>query len=413
MGWAGPVRPAAPPRAGNHELVRSIGVEEELLVVDPTGRPQPLGPHALEIAARRGEAETAEEHDREDGADYEGSAAHLMPELKAQQIELGTRVCTTLAEIDAELRFWRGRADAAAATVGGRVAALATSPVAVEPVPTEGDRYARMLDAFGLTAQEMLTCGCHVHVGVEDDDEGVAVLNRIRVWLPVLTALTANSPFWQGVDTGYASYRSRAWQRWPSAGPTEVFADTAGYHRLIDDVLATDTVLDSGMVYFDARLSEKWPTVEVRTADVVLRVDDAVTLAGVVRGLVETAAREARAGTAPPPAPAQVLRLAAWRAGRSGLTGDLVHPRNGRPAAAADVVTALLEHVRPALSDAGDEQRVSDGVAAILRRGTGADLQRRVHRETGGNLGAVVRTAVNVTSGEPEPAAQAGVSSAR
>jgi carboxylate-amine ligase len=167
------------------------------------------------------------------------------------------------------------------------------------------------------------------------------------------------------------------------------------------------------MVYFDARLSEKWPTVEVRTADVVLRVEDAVTLAGVVRGLVETAAREARAGTAPPPAPAQVLRLAAWRAGRSGLTGDLVHPRNGRPAAAADVVTALLEHVRPALSDAGDEQRVSDGVAAILRRGTGADLQRRVHRETGGNLGAVVRTAVNVTSGEPEPAAQAGVSSAR
>jgi carboxylate-amine ligase len=379
--------------------VRTVGVEEELLVVDPAGRPVPLGPQALEIAARRGEGETAEEHDREDDED---SAAHLMPELKAQQIELGTRVCSTLAEIDAELRFWRGRADAAAATVGGRVAALATSPVAVEPIPTVGDRYARMLDAFGLTAQEMLTCGCHVHVSVEDEDEGVAVLNRIRVWLPVLTALTANSPFWQGVDTGYASYRSRAWQRWPSAGPTEVFDDAAGYHRLIDAVLATDTVLDDGMVYFDARLSEKWPTVEVRTADVALRVEDAVTLAGVVRGLVETAAREARAGIAPPPVAAQVLRLAAWRAGRSGLSGDLVHPCTGRPAPAAAVVDALLAHIRPALSDAGDEQRVSDGLAAILRRGTGADLQRRVHRETGGDLGAVVRTAVNVTAAEPE-----------
>jgi len=379
-------------------------------VVDPVGRPVPLGPGALEIAAQRGEGETPEQHDREDDADA-GSAAHLMPELKAQQLELGTPVCRTLAEVDRELRFWRSRADAAATTVGASVAALATSPVAVEPVATEGERYARMLDAFGLTAQEMLTCGCHVHVSVADDEEGVAVLNRIRVWLPVLTALTANSPYWQGRDTGYASYRSRAWQRWPSAGPIEVFPDAAAYHRLIDDVLATDTVLDDGMVYFDARLSQKWPTVEVRTADVALRVEDAVTLAGVVRGLVETAARQSRAGTPPPAVPAQVLRLASWRAGRSGVGGDLVHPCTGRPAPADEVVTALLEHVRPALADAGDEQRVADGMAAILRRGTGADLQRRIHRETGGDLGAVVRTAVAVTAGK-DPAARAAGSPA-
>src|SRR3954468_18655356 len=363
MGWPCRIHPAPGRSAGDHESVRTVGVEEELLVVDETGHPVPLGPDALEVAARRGEGETAQQHDRDDETD-DGSAAHLMPELKAQQIEFGTRVCTTLAEVEGELRFWRGRADVAAATVGGRVAALATSPVAVEPVPTEGDRYAHMLDAFGLTAQEMLTCGCHVHVGVEDDDEGVAVLNRIRVWLPVLTALTANSPFWQGADTGYASYRSRAWQRWPSAGPTGVFAGTADYHRLLDAVLATDTVLDSGMVYFDARLSEKWPTVEIRTADVALRVEDAVTLAGLVRALVETAAREARAGTAPPAVPAQVIRLASWRAGRPGRAGALVHPCSGRPAPAADVLDALLEHTRPALADAGDERRVTDGLAA-------------------------------------------------
>jgi carboxylate-amine ligase len=258
----------------------------------------------------------------------------------------------------------------------------------------------------------MLTCGCHVHVSVEDDEEGVAVLNRIRVWLPVLTALTANSPFWQGTDTGYASYRSHAWQRWPSAGPTEVFPDAAAYHRLIDEVLATDTVLDDGMVYFDARLSATWPTVEVRTADVVLRVEDAVTLAGLVRGLVETAARQAGAGTPPPAVPAQLIRLAAWRAGRSGVTGDLLHPCTGRPAPAAEVVNALLDHVRPALADSGDERRVADGVAAILRRGTGADLQRRIHRAADGDLGAVVRTAVAVTAGEEDPAAQAAPSPA-
>jgi carboxylate-amine ligase len=157
------------------------------------------------------------------------------------------------------------------------------------------------------------------------------------------------------------------------------------------------------MVYFDARLSANWPTVEVRTADVAMRVEDAVTLAGVVRGLVETAAR---AGGPPPDVPSTVLRVAAWRAGRSGLAGDLVHPLTGRPAPAADVVGALLDHVRPALADAGDEQRVTDGLGRLLRRGTGADLQRRVHRETG-DLAAVVRAAVAVTAGRPDGTAQA------
>ncbi|MFD2093755.1 glutamate--cysteine ligase [Blastococcus deserti] len=391
--------------------MRTVGVEEELLVVDTEGRPVPLGPDALEVASRRGEGENPAEHDRGEREAGVQDAAHLVPELKAQQLELGTPVCSTLTDLGSALRFWRARAQSAAAATGAHVAALATSPVPVTPVPTVGDRYARMLEAFGLTAREMLTCGCHVHVSIADDEEGVAVLDRIRVWLPVLTALTANSPFWSGEDTGYASFRSQAWHRWPSAGPNEVFGSAAAYHRLIDEVLATGTVLDTGMVYFDARLSATWPTVEVRTADVALRAEDAVTLAGVVRGLVETAARAARAGDPPPAVPAAVLRVAAWRAGRSGLSGDLVHPLTGRPAPAADVLGALLDHIRPALADAGDQQRVADGLSALLRRGTGADLQRRVHRETG-DLAAVVRAAVEVTTDRSPGTPQASRGSA-
>jgi carboxylate-amine ligase len=387
--------------------MRTVGVEEELLVVDPCGLPVALGPEALEVAARRGQGETVEEHDRTEragdddaaAADNTASGAHLVPELKAQQLELGTAVCGSLDQVAAELRYWRTRADSAAGAVGAHVAALATSPVPVEPIPTAGERYERMLEAFGPTATEQLTCGCHVHVSVEDDDEGVAVLNRIRPWLPILTALSANSPFWQGRDTGYASFRSQAWARWPSAGPTGSFADAAEYHRLIDDVVATGTVLDRGMVYFDARLSANWPTVEVRVADVCLRVDDAVTLTGLVRGLVDTAARDARAGRPAPTVRPEILRLAAWRAGRSGTTGQLVHPLTGRPAPAAAVVEALLGTVRAALADGGDEQRVSSGVAEILRRGTGAQLQRAVHRRTG-DLAAVVRVAVAHTAGK-------------
>ncbi|MGY1702340.1 carboxylate-amine ligase [Geodermatophilus sp. SYSU D00766] len=376
--------------------MRTVGVEEELLVVGPAGTPVPLGPEALEVASRRGEGETPEEHERGSDAGTEGSAGHLVPELKRQQLELGTAVCTGLAQVDRELRSWRGRADAAARAVGARVAALASSPVAVAPEPTPGRRYGRMEETFGLLARDQLTCGCHVHVSVADDEEGVAVLDRIRVWLPVLTALTANSPFWLGADSGYASYRSQEWSRWPSAGAAEPFGDAAGYHRLVEDLVATGTIVDAGQVYFDARLSRSWPTVEVRVADVALRVADAVTLAGLVRALVDTAVEEWRAGGAVPAVRAEVLRVAAWRAGRSGTSGDLVHPRTGRPAPAADVVGALLAHLAPALEATGDRQRVADGVAAVLARGTGADLQRRVHRESG-DLAAVVRAAADLT----------------
>ncbi|MGK5113277.1 MULTISPECIES: glutamate--cysteine ligase [unclassified Geodermatophilus] len=397
--------------------MRTVGVEEELLVVDPTGRPVPRGPAALEVAARRGEGETVAEHDRADRAggepdrrpaddaaapagDSGDARGGLVPELKAQQLEFATRVCADLADVTTDLRYWRRRADAAARAVGARVAALASSPVRVEPVTTPGDRYEEMTDTFGLTALEQLTCGCHVHVAVDGDEEGVAVLDRIRIWLPVLTALTANSPFWLGRDSGHASFRSQAWSRWPSSGPTELFTDAAQYHRLIEQLVATETIVDTGMVYFDARLSERWPTVEVRIADVALRVEDAVTLAGLVRGLVDTAAAEWRSGVPAPDVRSEVVRVAAWRAGRSGLTGDLVHPGTGRPAPAAEVLAALLEHVRPALADAGDEQRVTAGVAEVLRRGTGADFQRRVHEATG-DLAAVVRAAVEETHAGP------------
>jgi carboxylate-amine ligase len=152
------------------------------------------------------------------------------------------------------------------------------------------------------------------------------------------------------------------------------------------------------MVYFDARLSATWPTVEVRVADVALRVEDAVLLAGLVRGLVETAARAWRSGEPASDLRTEVLRVAAWRAGRSGLSGDLVHPLTGRPAPAADVVGALAEHVRPALIDSGDLDRIERGIAEVFRRGTGAALQRAVFAETG-DLSAVVRAAVSATHG--------------
>ena len=206
------------------------------------------------------------------------------------------------------------------------MAALGTSPLAVEPTLSSKDRYRRMGRRFGLTVAEELTCGCHVHVGIDSDEEGVGALDRIRPWLAPLLALTANSPFWQGADSGYASYRSQVWQRWPSAGPYAPFGSPDTYHDTVAAMIDSDTVLDLGMVYFDARLSAQHPTLEVRVADVCLDVDDAVLLAALVRALVETAVRAWRAGRRADPVRLELLRLAAWRAGRSGVDGMLLDP---------------------------------------------------------------------------------------
>ncbi|MEJ5914672.1 carboxylate-amine ligase [Pseudokineococcus sp. 1T1Z-3] len=370
--------------------VRTVGVEEELLLVDPaTGR----------LRARAGavlRAEATRDATREDG-DKGGPGGELVAELKQEQVETDTRPCAGAEELGAEIRRWRAGAAAAAARAGVRVAALATSPVPVDPTTTPQPRYEQMAVDYGLTAEEQLTCGCHVHVAVDSPDEAVGVLDRIRPWLPPLQAVTANSPFWQGRDTGYASYRSQVWDRWPTAGPAELFGDAAGYEAAVEQLLATGALLDRHMLYLDARPAEEHPTVEVRVADVCLEADDAVLHALLVRGLVETEARAWAAGASPPPVRTETLRLARWRAGRSGLGGDLVHPVTGRPAPVGDVLDALLAHVADTLADSGDTEVVADLLAAARARGGGAGRQRAALARTG-DLAGVVLDAVGRTT---------------
>jgi carboxylate-amine ligase len=359
--------------------VRTVGVEEEFLLVDPrSGRPLAVG--GMILAGASGPTEDA------DGAGITG-------ELQREQLETGTRPCTDLDELHSEVRAARAQAAAAAADVGVVPVPLATSPLQVEPTLSPSRRYERMADRFGLTVSEQLTCGCHVHVEIDSAEQGVAVLDRIRPWLAPLIAISANSPFWQGSDSGYASFRSQVWSRWPSAGVYERFGSVAGYREFVDLALGSDTVLDEGMLYLDARLSSTHPTVEVRVADVCRDPDDAVLVAALCRALVETAIAESEAGCEPDPVRTEVLRLAAWRAGRSGIGGSLLRPGDWTPAPAAEVLDALLGHVAPALEEAGDLTAVRELLAAVRGRGTGASRQRAVLERTG-DLAEVTRDAV-------------------
>lgn len=357
--------------------LRTVGVEEELMLVGHDGSPIARAQDVL------GSAEPAD-----------GPLEH---ELMEEQIETATPPRSTLEEIAAAIREGRSGAQAAADRHDARVAALATSPLAFAGTTVGKVRYLLAQAEFGLTAREQLTSGCHVHVSVADDAEGVAVLDRIGPWLAPLLALSANSPYWMGVDSGFSSFRSQVWARWHTAGPTRHFGSPAAYHAAVERLVATGTILDEGMVYFDARLSARYPTVEIRVADVCLSADTATLLAALARGLVETAARAASS-----PAhdvPVEVLRTALWRAGRSGLSGDLVHPRTGRPAPAHDVVGALVEHVREALADMGDLDHVTELLGRLWSGGDGASRQRAWAAQADGDLGAVALRAADVTLG--------------
>ena len=352
--------------------MRTVGVEEELLLVDTgSGEPAAAAPRL-------------------------SGATELEPELQREQIEIGSSPVKGLAELRTELRALRRSAAQQAASVGAAVAAVGTAPGPVEATTTDKARYHRMIERFAVIAEDQLTCGCHVHVEVEDDEEGVAVLDRIRIWLPVLLALSANSPFWQGTDTRYASFRNQAWNRWPGAGPTDIFGTAGRYHAAVRALTSSETLLDDGMIYFDARLSGSYPTVEVRIADVCLHVDDAVLLAALSRGLVETAVHEWRANLSPPEVRTELLQVATWRASRSGLSADLLSPLTLRPVPAPVAVGELVEHIARALDGLGDLTEVHELVTALLARGNGAAAQRAAYSRRG-RVEDVLSDAVDAT----------------
>jgi carboxylate-amine ligase len=350
---------------------RQVGVEEEFLLLRADGSGlAALGQNVADLA----------QHDH----DAKQSAAGNEPfdhELKREQVELGTAPHTSLDALRTDLLSLRRELSAAADRRGVQLVAAASSPIEAGSTVTEVDRYRRMMDEFGAVARQQLTCGMHVHVSVESPDEGVAVLDRLRPWLPVLTALSANSPFLAGRDTGYESYRSQLWGQWPTAGPVEPFGDVAGYERARADLIASGAAMDDGMIYFDARLSARYPTVEIRVADVVPWVADGVVIAALARAFVETAAARWKAGEPVEPVRTELLRAASWRAARWGMTGELADAVVGGTTPAWKLVEAAVEWGGTALRAAGDLDRVQRGLDEIARRGTGAALQRRAFEQ--------------------------------
>jgi carboxylate-amine ligase len=301
-------------------------------------------------------------------------------ELHQSAVESNSGVHASLDGLAADLRSSRRRLDAAASSLGLAVVAAGTAPLAAASgQPSPDPRYLRMVEEYRRVADEQLICGAQVHVDVPDRDTAVRVMCAVSPWLPVLLALSASSPFWQGLDTGYASWRTMLWQRWPTAGPAGCYANAAEYDAAVSDLVRTGVISDPGMIYYDVRPSAHLPTLEMRISDACPRVETVVLIAGLFRALVTEALES---GSRPVcPGGHELWRGAAWRAARSGLEGTLVDPATRGEAPAPQVVRELLTRLRPALEAHGDWQTVSTLTEEALAEGSAAQRMRRTAGE--------------------------------
>lgn len=345
----------------------TVGVEEEFLIVDAGSRRSV--PKAAAVLARLG-----------------ADTGVIKPELYESQVEAVTPVLTSLADVARALVVNRTSLARAAAAEGVAAVGVGT-PVLAGPRPelSGGDRYRLVARTYQGTFADYEACGCHVHVGVPGDDLAVAVVDHLRPWLPTLLALSANSPFHHGRDTGYASWRTIDQARFPGGGVPPRFGDSAGYRRCLDRLVDCGVLIDERMTFWAARPSPRYATVEVRVADVAASPDGALLQAALVRGLVRAALDDLSLGREAPEADDQIVAGALWSAARYGIHGPGIDPIAGRPVPARTLLAALVRRIRPALEDTGDTAAVDALLPAVLA--VGAARQRAT---AAGGLTAVV-----------------------
>ncbi|MFF0969195.1 carboxylate-amine ligase [Streptomyces sp. NPDC003703] len=364
-----------------------IGAEEEFHLVDAeTGR---LVPRAGAVLERLG------------GSGY-------APELQRSVVESNSGVHATLEGLLADLTASRRRLAAAASALGLTAVAAGTVPLAA---PARGDvtadpRYLRMADQYRRLADEQLICSAQVHVDVPDRDTAVRAMCLVGPWLAPLLALSASSPYWLGADTGYASWRTMLWQRWPTAGPAGCHSGAASYDALLADLIRSGVISDPGMVYYDVRPSAHQRTLELRICDACPRVTTVVLVAGLFRALVHDAcARLTRREHPGCDGRHEWLRAAAWQAARCGLEGPLTDPVTLRPAPARTVLHTLLARLRPVLEAYGDWDAVRELLELALADGSAARRLRGVY-ERRGPAAAVAALAAETAAGAPTAAAR-------
>jgi carboxylate-amine ligase len=337
----------------------TIGIEEEYLLVDPETRNLADDPPAsiLEDCRKR-------------------IGDQVTPEFLRSQIEVGTQVCTSISEAAEQLRSLRCCIREVAESHGLAMIAASTHPIADWDLQkhTEKERYNTLAQSMQTVVRRMLICGMHVHVGIENDDLRIDLMNQVSYFLPHLLAISTSAPFWHGIETGLKSYRMAVWNELPRTGLPPQFDSYGEYRRLVDTLVGTGVIEDASKLWWDIRPSGKFPTLEMRMTDICTRTEDSICIAAIYRCLLRMLWRLRRSNQRWRQYDRFMISENRWRASRYGIDEGLIDFGKAAIVPFAELLEELIELVR---EDAEFFDCVSEVEHAreILRRGTSAHKQ--------------------------------------
>jgi carboxylate-amine ligase len=318
-------------------------------------------------------------------------------ELHDPVIELTTPVCGDIKEARREVQRLRAEIVGLARRNGLRVASAGTHPFTHwSTVPTTpGAHYDRLIEDLQLVARANLIFGLHVHVGVEDDEARLAIMNGVRYFLPHIFALSVNSPFWTGIDTGWKSFRSKIFERFPRTGLPDSFQSWSEYQDFIHTLVQTGCITDAKKIWWDVRVHPFYPTLEFRICDAQMRIDEVICLAAFFQAVTYKLWKLYDKNQSWRSYRKSLLNENKWRAARFGLGGKLVDLGKKTEVPTQELLIELLEFVDDVAGELGTTDEIRY-IYEIIRRGTGADRQLAVFKETG-NLKDVVQYVIDET----------------
>jgi carboxylate-amine ligase len=352
--------------------MRTFGIEEEFQFLDP----ETLRPADVAADVFRALSDSPEWHD----------VTHK--EFLASQVEHASAVFTQLDDARGSLVGFRRFISDRASELGAITASIGTPPdTAPFPSITDVERYHRIVrDMEGVIADHQVS-GLHVHIGIPDRESGVIALNAARPWMPLLTAISTNSPLWRGYDTGYDSWRTVLLRRWTTSGCPPSFVDATDYDRRITRLLGIGGTADLALIAWDVRLSQHMPTLEFRMGDAQLDAETTLIITALCRALVthsldKPEATDAAANESAD-VPPELLSAALLHSAHFGMRERVFDPPTGGLAPAGEALTGFIRILERELTDAGDLDAVSDAAARLLHDGTGAERQRAAFNRAG------------------------------
>ena len=351
----------------------TLGIEEEFQIVDPQTRE--LRSHMQQI--------------------IEGGKIILKEQVKAEMhqavVEVGTNICQNIHEARHEVGYLRRVISELATQNGLRIASAGTHPFSHwqdQPI-TDHPRYEQIVEELQEAARANLIFGLHVHVGVPSRDVGIALLNTVRYFLPHIFALSTNSPFWEGRNTGYKSFRTKVFDKFPRTGIPDYFASAGEYDSYIATLVKTNCIDNGKKIWWDIRLHPFFETIEFRICDVPMRMDETIALAALMQALIVKLYKLMSSNLNFRLYRRVMINENKWRAARYGIEGKLIDFGKEEEVETRLLIGELLDFVDDVVDDLGSRHEINY-IHQMLQQGTGADRQLKVYHDTGGDLKAVV-----------------------